>query len=140
MLVIRQKMIYREDIKNNPDILYVFGDNLERVGNGGQAKEMRGENNSFGIATKRKQAHGTSDCYMHDTELSVIDILCKEFDNLEKELRSKSVGLLTIDNYYHYKAVVIPTDGLGTGLSKLPEYAPKALKYIETRIKDLEVL
>ena len=40
MLVIRQKMIYRQDLGENTDILYVFGDNLERYGYGGQAKEM----------------------------------------------------------------------------------------------------
>jgi len=143
MLVLRQKMIYREDIQSNPDILYVFGDNLERVGRGGQAKEMRGEPNSFGIATKRLCDHGYPECYFHDTQKDVIDILCTEFDRLERKLQQStkhSYGQLGWLYIRHWKGVVIPMDGLGTGLSKLQDYAPKALDYIETRINDLKVL
>ena len=143
MLVIRQKMIYRTDIQANPDVLYVFGDNLDRQGTGGQAKEMRGEPNSFGIATKRSISHKYPDDYFFDYQDDVIGILEKEFDRLEEELscmateRGDPIGYIT-SNYY--KAVVIPTDGLGTGLSRLPKYAPNALKYIEQRIEKLHTL
>ncbi len=37
-----------------------------------------------------------------------------------------------------YNHIVVPEDGLGTGLSKLPEYAPKLLEFIEEQLKDLE--
>jgi hypothetical protein len=45
-------MIYRRDLRANPESLYLFGDNTKRVGIGGQAREMRGEPNAVGIATK----------------------------------------------------------------------------------------
>ena len=42
MIVYRtDKVITRDKIKENPDVLYLFGDNLLRKGLGGQAKEMR---------------------------------------------------------------------------------------------------
>ncbi|MEC7290450.1 MAG: hypothetical protein VXW22_10215, partial [Pseudomonadota bacterium] len=51
MIILRQHRIYRQDLRANPGTIYVFGDNTERVGLGGQAKEMRGEPNARGIAT-----------------------------------------------------------------------------------------
>ena len=143
MLVIRQKMIYRQDLGENTDILYVFGDNLERYGYGGQAKEMRDEPNAFGIATKRSITHNFPEDYFFDDQDDVIPILKEEFDRLEAELAKKlpikvegyGVHLVT-----KWKAVVIPADGIGTGLSKMPEHAPKALEYIEKRFKRLESL
>lgn len=142
MLVLRQKMIFRSDIQANPDILYVFGDNLDRMGFGGQAKEMRGEPNSFGIATKRSISHNYPDDYFFDNQNDVIPIMKQEFDRLEQKLQEsveyKDYGSLGTVFVKVWKAVVIPTDGLGTGLSRLPEYAPKALEYIEQRIENLK--
>ena len=46
-MIIMQYRIYRSDLELNPDILYCFGDNDHREGLGGQAKECRGEKNSF---------------------------------------------------------------------------------------------
>jgi len=127
MLIIRQYRIYRYDLKANPHILYIFGDNLDREGLGGQAKEMRGEPNAFGIATKRGIGHGFPDDYFFDHEEDVIPILKKEFQRLIK-----------MANDPGFYAIVIPLDGIGTGLSKMPEYAPKALAYIESVFKTLE--
>lgn len=130
MLIIRQHRIYRQDLKANPKLLYIFGDNIERVGFGGQAKEMRGENNAFGIATKRKAAHGTPDCYFHDSDADVMEILENEFDALD---------ILLNDVPHCYAGIVIPLDGIGTGLAKMSEYAPKALEYINQQLKNLEI-
>lgn len=127
MLVIRQKMIFRSDIVANPDILYIFGDNLQRQGYGGQAKEMRGEPNAFGIATKRSITHNYPDDYFFDNQEDVLTILEHEF-----------LRLLTHLGENNYKAIIIPTDGIGTGLSKMPEYAPEALKFINTQLTQLE--
>lgn len=63
MIILRQTRIYRADLAMNPKVLYVFGDNLERKGFGGQAYEMRGEPNAFGIATKRLASHYFPDSY-----------------------------------------------------------------------------
>ncbi len=127
MLVFKQYRIYREDLKNNPNILYIFGDNLDREGLGGQAKEMRGEQNAFGIATKRSIYHGDNKDYFFDGEKDVLPILQNEFDHLRAFIKSDS-----------WKAICIPSDGIGTGLSMMPEYAPKALKFINMRLEELE--
>jgi len=37
-----QKWIERSDLQNNPEDVYIFGDNYARQGLGGQAKAMRG--------------------------------------------------------------------------------------------------
>ena len=119
MIILHQKIIMRSDIQANRHALYIFGDNLDRKGFGGQAKEMRGEPNSFGIATKRSITHNYPDDYFHDAEDDVRDIIIKEFINLNRHL-----------SYYEYDAIIIPLDGIGTGIAKMPEYAPKALEFI----------
>ena len=129
MIVIRQYRIYRKDLQANPDILYLFGDNLTRKGTGGQAFEMRGEPNAFGIATKRSISHNYPDDYMFDGQEDVIDIIDKEFQALFQVLEISQ-----------YKAIILPLDGIGTGLARLPKYAPKLLVSIETKLKELETL
>lgn len=129
MLVIRQYRIYRKDIQANPDILYLFGDNLTRKGFGGQAAEMRGEPNSFGIATKRSISHNFPDDYFFDAQVDVKGIIDSEFDRLYAML-----GALK------YSAVVVPLDGIGTGLAKMVENAPNMLKYINLKLTELEKL
>lgn len=129
MLVMRQFRIHRQDIQANKRVLYIFGDNLERVGFGGQAREMRGEPNSFGIATKRKAAHGTDDCYFHDNQFDIELILQEEFNRLYKAVEEND-----------YQAIVVPFDGIGTGLSRLPEFAPKLLRKINYLLINLRNL
>lgn len=48
-----RKFITRQMLRDEPEKLFVFGDNFGRVGFGGQAKEMRGEPNAVGVLTKR---------------------------------------------------------------------------------------
>ncbi len=126
MFILRQKMIYRQDLKANPNVLYIFGDNLQREGLGGQAAEMRGEPNAFGIATKRTPGYLPQD-FFYDNQSEVKVWLDMEFNALTQELLTGK-----------WEAVVIPLDGIGTGLSRMPEFAPKALEYIEQRFKQLE--
>tara|TARA_Y100000034_G_scaffold87336_1_gene104761 strand:- start:4060 stop:4287 length:228 start_codon:yes stop_codon:yes gene_type:complete len=52
-MIIYQDKIFRGDLIANPNRTYLFGDNFIRKGYGGQAKEMRGEPNAYGIVTKR---------------------------------------------------------------------------------------
>lgn len=135
MFIVRQKMIYREDLQANPRMLYIFGDNLQRIGYGGQAAEMRGEPNAFGIATKRTCGHLPQD-YFYDTEGDVKAVLRSEFARLEETLKEE----LEVDkpDYFKYIGVVIPLDGIGTGLSRMPEFAPKMLAFIEKRFEQLQ--
>lgn len=122
--VIRQKWIKRNDVVANPGTLFVFGDNMERVGLGGQAGAMRGEPNSVGVPTKWSPGMQPRD-FFSDSDLPVIrPVLDKEFAKLMRHLAAGG-------------DVVIPADGLGTGLSQLPDRAPAVLEYIETTIDAL---
>ena len=124
MTIIYQHRIYRKDLKANPSIIYLFGDNEARAGYGGQAKECRGEPNAVGIATKRapSRAH---DAYWSDDD----------YDRCAAIIRSDFEPVIT-----HWKSnglIIVPSDGLGTGLSELPTRAPRLLSLIETTIKSL---
>ncbi len=133
-VLIFKKMIYREDVRKGfPDTIFLFGDNMQRSGFGGQAKEMRGEPNSFGVPTKWKPSN-TEDSFFSDDMTTENHDLVIGAINFAFDL-SKS-WLLS----YRKHCVCIPKDGLGTGLSQLPERAPKILRYIELKIDVLKNL
>lgn len=113
--------ISRNHIKANPDTLFLFGDNDTRKGFGGQAKEMRGEPNSVGIRTKSLPSMGT-DAFWTDATLDEnIKKIDEDFARVEA-----------------YKGkVVIPSKGLGTGLSELAKKAPKTFAYLQERLDSL---
>ncbi len=124
--IIFQKFIYREDLINNRHIMYVFGDNEMREGHGGQAKEMRGESNAFGIRVKKAPKNNPAVYYTDKEYKQNIEKINEDFNGLEKYLEA---GWL----------VVIPLDGIGTGLARLKELAPQTLQYITDRINQLTV-
>ena len=109
--VITQKIFTIHDTLSNPNSLYVFGDNLARVGTKGQAC-IRPAPNSFGIATKKRPSMSSSSFFSN----SDIDYVLQDIEKLKK-----------IVNTVKYSVVVFPEDGLGTGLAKLQEYAPDIL-------------
>lgn len=117
---IYQKRIYREDLKANPEVFYLFGDNLHQVGMGGQAGEMRGEPNAVGVPTKRTPGMADMDFFSdNDFELNTGAI-------------STALSRIPAD-----ATVVIPLDGLGTGLAELDKRAPRTFEYLEEALKQL---
>ena len=120
-MVIYQKMIFRTDLKNNPNVIYLFGDNLKRYGMGGQAKEMRGEPNAIGIRTKYKPTMEDdaffTDEYLEDNKR----LICNDFHKIPEG-----------------KIVIIPSDGIGTGLAMLDTKAPLTFEYIQMKIEELK--
>ena len=124
MPVMTQKRIYRSDLKNNPDVFYVFGDNQQRIGLGGQAAEMRGEPNAIGIATKASP----SEFWKEDTPA----------DGMRNGLSLINDMTLVVAVLAEGKTVVFPEDGLGTGLSELPQRCPKTFQFLESMIEDLK--
>lgn len=120
-----QDWINREDVQANPEWYYVFGDNLQRVGLGGQAKAMRGEPNAIGVATKRRPDNDLQSFFYERDKEDVIAIVERDIQKIETVLKKGAT-------------VVIPSDGLGTGLSRLPEFAPSVDQYIKDRIAQLE--
>ena len=111
-----QQWITRQDLRDNTDKIYVFGDNVQRSGLGGQAKEMRGEPNAIGVVTKWAPSMAAR-AFFDDTAV------CKML--VERDL------LLVQQVLDRGRTVVVPTDGIGTGLSRLPKYAPNLDAFIK---------
>jgi hypothetical protein len=120
MVVVFQKWITRQNLRDNPDTFYVFGDNVRRIGYGGQAKEMRGEPNAIGVATKWEPSNRPN-AFFNDT------LVCKQ--QVEMDLMAVQRVL------DRRKTVVVPTDGIGTGLARLPFVAPRLNAFINDWFK-----
>jgi hypothetical protein len=125
--VILMSQITREYVRAHRDTVFVFGDNMAGRGFGGQAAAMRGEPNSIGVPTKWKPERSPSSYFCDDdwNDGNVRQVLLEAFARIEKALANG-------------KDVVIPADGLGTGLAELPRRAPKIAAYIEGRIAALQ--
>ncbi len=131
MKVMYQKIIKRSDLQcNRNTALYLFGDNLDQVGMGGQAAEMRGEPNAIGIPTKVSPAMSESS-FFKDSDLDFVKDI---YDRIFRDIRHKDATR----NLAGYSVLVIPTDGLGTGLARLPHCAPRIYEYLMKKIAELE--
>jgi hypothetical protein len=113
--------ITRKMLRDNPDKVFIFGDNEARKGLGGQAQQMRGEPNAIGVATKRLPSRG-EDAYWSDAEFERNkQILDADF---KPAFEAKAAG----------KEVVVPKNGIGGGLSELSSRAPRTLEYINQQL------
>ena len=123
------KKYSRQDIRDNPDWLYVFGDNLVGKGFGGQAREARGELNTIGIPTKYAPGTLPQD-YFSDTD-NETDQECINHVIMGKFIH---IAILLERGY----TVVFPEDGVGTGLAELPKRAPKLFTAITKSTQHLK--
>ncbi|KQU77745.1 hypothetical protein ASD12_18265 [Mesorhizobium sp. Root102] len=98
--------ITRDMLHAEREARFVFGDNTRRVGLGGQAASMRGEPNAIGVAT----LYAPGRYYRPDDPLALATVV----DDLGDVALALNQGL----------TIYVPTDGLGTGLARLPENAP----------------
>lgn len=122
MPVIFQKMISRHDLIRNRSVLYVFGDNLQRKGFGGQAAQMRGEPNAVGIATKLSPQY-----FFTESEADVR----AQNRHIDKDMEPL---------FAHVKQggiVVWPADGIGTGLAQLDIQSPSTFEYLKGKLAAL---
>lgn len=122
-LLLLQSRIYRADLKVNPQVLYVFGDNEQRWGRGGQAAECRDEPNGVGVATLYAPGQFWSDQDVN-RQCAVID---RDMAPLFEALRAGGT-------------VVFPLDGIGTGLADLANRSPATFKHLLSRVSDLKSL
>lgn len=107
-MLVYQTMIERADLRANPLVLYLFGDNAQRWGNAGQAGAMRGEPNACGIRTKWVPSTSFNS-YFEDKDLPIVtEMWDEDFDRPIAHHRAGGV-------------VICPLHGLGTGLSLLNE-------------------
>jgi hypothetical protein len=112
-----------EDVRKNPNWLFVFGDNDIGVGIGGQAI-IRNQVNVCGIPTKKSPSNHPSAFYT-DNELE---------QNKQKISRAIS-KLVVLSRNYEY--IILPEDGLGTGLADLPRKAPLTYQFLISQMKML---
>lgn len=127
MPLVFQHRIYRKDLLLNPTNLYLFGDNLERRGFGGQAAEMRGEPNAVGVATKKAPGMKDADFFSDEHFKEYSEAILRDLQPAKMQLS-------------FYGIVVIPSDGLGTGLSELPKRAPRLHKFLYEQIEHMRFM
>ena len=112
--------IERQMLRDEPEKLFVFGDNLARIGKGGQAKEMRGEPNAVGLPTKVSPS-----IYLSDSDLAKVSRAIRDdLDRLMAHLRRGGT-------------VVWPSNGIGTGLAELDTRAPHVAEFYAAVLLDL---
>lgn len=106
-----------EDLRNNSDKIYIFGDNTEGWGKGGQAI-VRDEPNAFGISTKDSPTQFMSD------------------DNFEanKAKIDADIAAIKADG----RPIVFPEDGIGTGRADLQNKAPRTWAYLQKELNKLK--
>jgi len=117
----------RKLARETPDTYYVFGDNMEHRGMGGQAAAIRGEPNAVGIPTKWAPR-------MQDSAFFTGD----DFDrgNVKKEIDDALDKIKVLLETGH--DVVLPPAKIGAGLARLNLYAPNIFSYINDAIEKLE--
>lgn len=123
-LIIRKTHIYRKDVRAEPEAFFIFGDNAERKGFGGQAYELRGEPNGIGVATKWKP-NWQDDAYFTDDDITCLKIILTDLARAEEKLNEG-------------KIVYWPECGIGTGLAELPKRCPTLYGIIELWVKIME--
>ena len=117
----------REEVKNQEDKIFLFGDNTnDRVNTkyvpSSTQAVIRGLPNALGIDTKKNR--GTSkDSYFTDADFN-------EFkQHVDTQIQqAKNSG----------KTIVIPADGIGTGKAMLQQKAPKLFEYLEQELNKLK--
>lgn len=110
-----------ELLQKHYDSIWVFGDNISRIGSGGQAI-IRDEPNTFGLVTKRNPDHKPGS-YMTGTPEDY-EAVASDLDRLHQLI---STGA----------SIVFPSSGLGTGLARLQTTAPDLLAYIDSEVSKL---
>ena len=112
MTLLYIKKYTRNYIRTHPDWLFIFGDNLERAGFGGQAGEARGEPNAIGIATKRSPSMEPT-AFFSDADYE--KWFAAEKETMNKLFSASKSG----------RTIVWPLDNIGTGLANLERRAPE---------------
>lgn len=105
----------------HPDKVFLFGDNDRRTGYGGQAKHMRGHPQAIGVRTKNAPSMHPSAMWTDDTYEDNIRMIDEDIN----------------EALSHNKQIVIPSAGLGTGYSQLPQDAPRTFEYLQGRLQEL---
>lgn len=109
----------RAEIKANPDKVYVFGDNMQGKGLGGQAAAARGEPNALGIPTKYAPTMAESAFFGRDPAKEKAAITTA----VDKIIAARDAG----------KTVVLPK-GIGLGRAQLDSRAPEVYAHLRKEL------
>lgn len=101
--------------QKNPEVTFVFGDNLIKKGEAGQAI-IRKEPNAFGVPTKRLPSM-TPDSFYSDND--------SEYEATRTAL--KHLWAIHLNG----RSIVLPKSKIGSGLARLHDNAPKIAKMID---------
>lgn len=113
MPIVRQKLIFIQDLVNNPDKLYVIGSNFNR-------KNFNLYNVIY-ISTK-----WSDNVYFSDKDFdAIVDIIKKELAPVVRAL-------------INGKTVIIPNNNFSSLTSQLSSKSPKVFGFIKNFIKSLE--
>jgi hypothetical protein len=125
--IVFQERITREEVRTHRDRVYVFGDNLEKRGLGGLARECRGEPNAIGVPTKREPSMAPGAFFTKSEE-----------DYYAWVKAARPSWELIVQAIRERKTVVFPKAGLGTGLAELPKRAPRIARTIQSWMQALQ--
>lgn len=115
------KYITSKFLRENPDIIFVFGDNLVRSGKGGAAK-LRDEPNTYGFLTK-KYPNNKDSSFFRPKEYK--SIFYREFLFLIKEIKKNKNKIYIISK-------------LGSGLANKYRIYEKIIEPNLKRLKSLK--
>lgn len=118
MPIARLDWITIDTCRRFPDAVFVFGDNWRGYGRKGQAV-IRGEPNATGFRTKIHPGYALADYFADEGETGR---LCRK--SVDQDLAKLRAHLDA------GRLVVLPRDGLGTNLARMPEKAPKLYAYM----------
>lgn len=115
-----------EDVRSLTHCLFVFGDNDIKRGKKGQSI-IRDEMNAVGIPTKKFPSTSPNAFYRDEEVQANSEKIRKAVDEIVP-LKKK------------YAILVLPGDGLGTGLADLPNRAPRTYRVLLSEIERLKSL
>ena len=114
------------DAQKHPEAIFVFGDNDQRYGHGGQAV-LRNQPNAMGLRTKKLPSMGERAFYSD-----------MEFETNVAKIQE---DLNRIQTYLQEgKNIIFSENGYGTGFAKLNEKAPKTYAYLCAGLQNLGIL
>jgi hypothetical protein len=104
-----------------PERVFVFSDNIEREGIGGQAI-IRNCENSFGIRTKKRPKNSPGSFFTDRDYIHYRNLVNHDMQNLYELNKEHPIAL--------------SANGYGTGLAKLYLTAPKCFSYLVTKLNE----
>lgn len=118
----KEEIITKEYLADHPDEIFVFGDNIDRVGCGGAAM-LRYEPNVYGFVTKKKPSSRDEDYYRVEEYRPVFaselkKLIVEMYNNQDKTYLISRLGAGLANKYHIWEELVEPH--LKLILGKLP--------------------